>query len=450
MDDTLSTEFFLDDLNTMASEAFVSLCRNGNPQAFTRNRKMPLQDLLLSILVRKGKTLYLDIRDFLKAKAGIAYAAEDKQSLTVSGYLKQRLKLNPEAFRFLYLKHNHNFYTSDGVHPRLINGHLILAADGSYFNVPDNPETREAFGTRKLSGNRGAVTQIGVECIRDVMNKFIIDCALNKGRYSERNAVEEMLENVPNIIGDKFPYVALMDRGYPSIPLFLNLIAKKIKFVVRLSSGDFKHEQETLLSNDEYLYIEINSGRLSHYRNTDREELVSKQRYLPLRMVRIKLGDGSYEYLVTNLSRSEFSTKEIQDIYTMRWGVETSFCNLKDRLQIENFTGTKPILIQQDIYSTIYLHNLAEHIIRDIEDDPQENHLNTKKHPMQVNRSICYGLLKDDLIHIFLDDDKESRMQKMRELYDDIASNVLPVRKNRHFARKPTSRKYSQTHKRCF
>ena len=35
----------------------------------------------------------------------------------------------------------------------------------------------------------------------------------------------------------------------------------------------------------------------------------------------------------------------------MRWEIETAYETLKSWLQIENFTGTKPILLLQDIYS---------------------------------------------------------------------------------------------------
>ena len=43
----------------------------------------------------------------------------------------------------------------------------------------------------------GSVTQIGAECI----NKFIIDSSLNKTTFSERDALEAILDNVPNING---------------------------------------------------------------------------------------------------------------------------------------------------------------------------------------------------------------------------------------------------------
>ena len=38
--------------------------------------------------------------------------------------------------------------------------------------------------------------------------------------------------------------------------------------------------------------------------------------------------------------------------YEMR--IETAYETQKDRLQMENSAGTKPVLLQQDIYGTIY------------------------------------------------------------------------------------------------
>ena len=94
---THSSEFFMYDLKTMASEPFIELCRNGNNRAFTR---MPLSDLMLSILARRGKTLYLELPDFMKVKAAYANL---KTSITVSGYLKQRLMVYIQDFSMAIL-----------------------------------------------------------------------------------------------------------------------------------------------------------------------------------------------------------------------------------------------------------------------------------------------------------------------------------------------------------
>ena len=47
--------------------------------------------------------------------------------------------------------------------------------------------------------------------------------------------------------------------------------------------------------------------------------------------------------------------------------IETAYETLKNSLQLENFTGMQPILLLQDIYSTIYLSNLVEDIMADAE-----------------------------------------------------------------------------------
>ena len=125
---------------------------------------------------------------------------------------------------------------------------------------------------------------------------------------------------------------------------------------------------------------------------------------------------------------------------------------MKDRLQLENFTGTKALLLEQDIYSTIYVSNLAEDIICDIEERNQEHLKQDYKHIMQINRSISIGLLKSDLIYIILESDMEQKAKLMQQLYDEISKNVVPIRPNRHYKRTKgqLAGNYSNTRKRCF
>lgn len=92
----------------------------------------------------------------------------------------------------------------------------------------------------------------------------------------------------------------------------------------------------------------------------------------------------------------------------MRWGIETAYETLKSRLQLENFTGTKPILLLQDIYSTIYLSNLAEDIILDTERELDQKEAN-RKHKMMINQIVSSGILKNDLLYILLETDDQKR-----------------------------------------
>ena len=92
------------DVGRIHSELFTELCRNGNPNVFVRNRKMPPDDLAFSMINRKGLTLKLELRGYMNI-------SHPGTQISKPGYLKQRMKLNPEAFVDLYQFHNRNFYS---------------------------------------------------------------------------------------------------------------------------------------------------------------------------------------------------------------------------------------------------------------------------------------------------------------------------------------------------
>ena len=42
---------------------------------------------------------------------------------------------------------------------------------------------------------------------------------------------------------------------------------------------------------------------------------------LPFRIARFKISDENYEVVVTNLDRSQFPSKNLKEIYQLRWGI---------------------------------------------------------------------------------------------------------------------------------
>ena len=433
------------DVDRIHSDPFIELCRNGNPNVFVRNRKMPLEDLTFSMINRKGLTLKLELRGYMNiSHPGI--------QISKPGYLKQRMKLNPAAFVDLYQFHNRNFYSDPEAELYTVNGFLVLAADGSDINIPTTPETLALYGNASKKNSKPCA-QIGLGCLYDALNRMIIDADINRVKFNEMAVAEKQIASVRETIGDH-PFMVIMDRGYPSIPAFLRMIDSKICFVIRLKASDFKTEQQALSSDDEDMDINLTRNRRAHYMRTADEAIVMSRDSFPLRMVRVWLDKEhtEYEVLATNLPRDLFPAECFDEIYHLRWRIETAYQTLKDRLQMENFTGTKPILIEQDIYSTIYVSNIAEDIARDIEQEQDEHMKNDYKHRMAVNRTLCIGLLKSDLIYILLEKDHRKQDELFQQLYDEISKNMVPVRPDRHYHRTKDllAGNYSNTHKRSF
>lgn len=393
------------------------------------------------MLCRKGLTLKLELRNYMKT-------THPGTEISKPGYLKQRMKLDPEAIRYFYQYHLRNFYQDPEITPYLYKGYLVLAADGSDINIPTTPETLAAFGNASRNGTK-MQAQIGLGCLYDVLNRFILESDLNPPKFNETETAEDQIRDITEIIGTRYPFFVIMDRGYPSIPSFMRMIDSGTMFVIRLKSSDFKAEQQAMKSDDEDVEIKLTKSRRNHYIGTENEAIVMSRESFTMRFVTVRLENGQSEVLATNLPRDIFPAESIGEIYHMRWKIETAFETLKDRLQLENFTGTKPRLLDQDIYSTIYVSNLAEDIIADVEEQQKDHLANDYKHMMQLNRSLSIGILKNDLIYLLIEPDAAVKERMLSDLYREISENIVPIREDRHYHRTKgvLAGKYSHTQK---
>ena len=77
------------DIEKMSSDEFKAFCRLGNKNHFTRIRKMPLQDLLFTMINRKGLTLALELRNYMKL---IKNLWKDLNTLPLMRLLMKKIK----------------------------------------------------------------------------------------------------------------------------------------------------------------------------------------------------------------------------------------------------------------------------------------------------------------------------------------------------------------------
>lgn len=430
------------DINHSNTICFIEHCKAIKDSHFTRNRKLPLHQLLLSILSRKGRTLTMEIRSFIKS-------IKSKISISKPGYLKQRQKLNPEVFLELSDFHVRNFYKDTTMVQRL-KGYLILTVDGSSVNVPNTLQNVELYGNASHK-NAKPQAQLGISCLFDVLNKMIIDCTINKWKFSERNQALLHIDKCSSITGEK-PRIVIFDRGYPSGEFFIDLMERNESFLIRIGATVFKKEQLAMTADDEYVNIMFDKSRLSPHKGTSTADKLAKTGSIQLRFVRFELDNGSMEYLATNLPMEEFNTSEIVYLYRLRWEIETAYDVLKNKLFIENFTGTKPIMIEQDIYATVYLCNVIHDILLDAKLEFNIKNHQKYKYKMEINKNIAIGIMKEELIRFILEEDKGRKKEMFDEIIVEISSNILPVRNGRHYVRTKgqLSGTYSNVNKRSF
>jgi hypothetical protein len=161
-----------------------------------------------------------------------------------------------------------------------------------------------------------------------------------------------------------------------------------------------------------------------------------------VRVIKLTLPNGGAETLITNLGRKAFKISEFQELYHLRWGVETKYNTLKNKLDIENFSGKTVGTMLQDFYATLFLSNIAASIKAESDElIREENSQKALKHEYITNENILIGKLKDKLIMILLNDNPYERGVLLDKLVLQISRYRTAVVPGRSFARPVTSHK---------
>lgn len=81
---------------------------------------------------------------------------------------------------------------------------------------------------------------------------------------------------------------------------------------------------------------------------------------LSFRIVRFPIGDDFFETIITNLDATSFPPEKLQKLYAMRWGIETSFRQLKQTVGLRMFQAKKVEHIIQEIFARLIMYNFTE------------------------------------------------------------------------------------------
>lgn len=134
-----------------------------------------------------------------------------------------------------------------------------------------------------------------------------------------------------------------------------------------------------------------------------------------LLVVRFILPNGTYETVITNLSAVGFPPAEIKSIYTMRWGIETSFRALKYTVGLTNFHAKRQESIIQEIFARMILYNFAEVVTSHVVISQMD-----KRHHYQVNFTVAVHVCRH-----FLRSRGDGPPPDVEAL---IRKNILPIR----------------------
>ena len=146
------------------------------------------------------------------------------------------------------------------------------------------------------------------------------------------------------------------------------------------------------------------------------------------RVVRFLLDSGEYETIATSLPREKFPPEEIKKIYYMRWGIETSFRELKYNIGLINLHCKKDDLVKQELYAALIMYNFCSRIANVIAIQSQSQ----KKYQYKINFTMAVYLCRKYYRHLI----------SASTLLRDLTSYLEPIRPGRQDQRKITAKRF--------
>ena len=399
-----------------------------NPQAdFSRKRKLSFEQMVQAILCMRGGSLANEMMDYFGIQEDLA---------TTSAFVQRRSKILPEAFECLF-----DLFTEKTDEDKRYEGMRLLAADGSDFLLAANPDDPDSFfpGTEEQK----SYNLLHLNALYDLTQHIYVDAILQKRRKSDEcGALVSMIDR------SRLNRVLLLaDRGYESFNVLAHIQEKGWTFLIRVKDGvggiacgldlpdavEFDvpislnltvkqtNEMKALLKDKNHFKYISSSARFDFLPRHSRKHDPVVFYNLSFRVVRFSISDTSFETVLTNLDASSFPPVRLKELYAMRWGIETSFRELKHTIGLQHFHAKKVEFVHQEIFARLTMYNFYELITQSVVIQQ-----NGRMHAYKVNFSAAVHVCRQ----FFLGDIPPPLVEAL------LAKHISPIRPGRSRPRK--------------
>ena len=384
---------------------------------FSRDRKLSFEKMLAILVSMGGGSLRNELIDHFHCSANMASA---------SAFVQRRAQLLPEALEYLFRQ-----FTEATSMERLYKGYRLLAADGSDLQIATDPKDKDSY----FPGTNGQTPYsiIHINAMYDLLSRTYQDILIQKARSkNESTALVQMLER-----SAASKVILIADRNYETYNGIVHMERKGWKYLIRIrdTAGivqPFHFEPDrnldvwkiiTLTRKQTNTFKQMKKDDPARYRCLPKSSPMDyidlhENKYLDLaiRFVRFQITEDTYETVMTNLSADDFPSSEIKHLYNLRWGIETSFRELKYTIGLKRPASKKAEYISQEIFARCLMYNFCELVTSHV-----AIHYQSEKYVYQTNFSAAVHICRLFLRGSVAPPDAET----------NISRNLVPVRPNR-------------------
>ena len=402
-----------------SAEFLLHAAHPDHPNAFTRQRKLPLPALVALMLSGMRKSIQSELDEFF---AHLNNQAQLVRQVSEQAFAQARAKLSLTAIPLLndWLIERAG---RDGFVPRW-NGLRLVAADASAVR----------FGLRASHVKRAALADQILFGLFLPGCELMLAASLHSVHENERQMLFEHLDRL------SASDLLLLDRGYPGRWLVAALNQRGIPFCMRVEkSGNsgFTCVRDFLRSG---LLEQVVTLRAADRRDVVDFECPSEPQ--TVRLVRHIAPNGQVRVLMTNLfDVARFPACSFGELYHQRWRIEEAFKRLKHRLNLEHVSGLSQQAVVQDVAAKVLCDNLQALTAlsaHDSADLPES---------VRINRAYVHTALKPLLPALLLGKKVAKLLRVVLRL---VAQHTYGHRKNLSKPRKPGPKPHRyMTQKHC-
>ena len=398
---------------------------------FTRKRDIQFRDVLLSIMTLSNHSMNEELKNY--------FAPLGKNIPYQSAFSMQAAKLNDDAFPFLFSEFNKAWSFK-----KKLKGFHLLAVDGSDLNVPADKNDCSTY--IPYNSKNGGYHQMHLNVTYDILENRYTDLIIQpRGLLNEIEAACQMVDR--NSVKGKCLFI--YDRGYESFNLMAHVIENKQFFLIRAKNIQNKqstYKNFSIPDDDEFdidldyclvrsqkkIYREDKNNYRTLTKNSNFDYIDPSDKetkyHLSYRLIKIKLDNGTFEYLITNLPRKIFTLKDMKKLYGLRWNVEESFLFLKYDIALNFLHSFKRKRIRQEIYAKFILYNYISLIISGIKipDDGKK-----RKYTYKVSFKDAVSFCRDYLL----------KLKNWKYTERELLRHKTPIRPNRKYERNLVSQR---------
>lgn len=395
-----------------------------SPRFFTRLRKLPFTLVIYIMLCLSKHKIQAQLEDYFKDD--FIRNGYDEQT-TLSEYMQNvasqqaysnaRAKFNHLPFKLAFEKLRNYEYGQDTFGLNLFFEKLLIAIDGSEIPLPDKDFLGKFFG---CNGRKCESPSARASIAYDPLNMRTVAAEFEPMEVDERTLAIRHIEEVMGTLKCVTPCF-IFDRGYISSSLLTFLEGKSAKYLFRVKSK-FNVDIDNLPLGDHRITLKGSNGES-----------------IEVRVLKFNIEsptDGKVvETLATNWFELPFS--EFEELYHLRWPVETNYSLLKNKLQLTDFTGYSVNSIIQEYWLSVMMSYLVGITFFQAQAVIDEKSSCDNHHHYQPNINGIVGTIQRYIKDILFCQDKTMLDDLGRCIVASAARDrVAKSATDRHFARK--------------